>query len=415
MHHQLDKEEGSWKETANPEGQPLQSEGKEAGGHYEIWNIARGKPSTSSVHSATPGFLNDGIVRPAMGGTEPSLVLSGDSHHWQVNLLEDCEVDEVLVIFHESTRNLPQFCEIALLDGSHTIINSQSFSTYVGVIYWRNIGLAGIRFVLVRPTTSGGFFTSLQLSLEEVEVYGIHPSGMPLIPEKLIALVSGYVEKSEERAAELEGTLKRNLQNPYIEHFHLLFEECPQNFTHSHPKVTVHCLTKQPTYGDFFRFANVNLANRLVIITNGDILFTDSLRHVPLQLPLIKKKRQALILSRWAFNCGDFQGSEIEHRCWSGFRSYDTFLLRPKIPASLYQNMTHVMNRMKAEHLAARVLKRYLVLKNTCLDLVTLHNHCSSIRNWKTGDRDLDFLDSEKSILFTPRTLNVSAATLALT
>lgn len=238
--------------------------------------------------------------------------------------------------------------------------------------------------------------------------------------EPLTVITTGYLPHNATRANELSQVLRRNLRNPYITSIHVFTQNCtaeagPTSITH--PKLTRECVGQQPEYLHLFQYANENLFRQLVVITNSDISFTDSLRHVALELPS-SKKRVGMILSRWAFNCPEPDGlavSEFEHRCWANFKSYDSFVYRPKIPRAVYLNMTYVMNRMAAEHMTARLLKRYLDLGNPCLDIVTMHNHCSSIREWKSGTKENDYLSSfsGKTLRFLTRNLkNVSDAEL---
>jgi len=371
--------------------------------YAEIWNIARNKPTSAFRVSVPSALLNDGIVRPTSGdGSVPSLNLQG---WWQVDLKVESYVDEVLVLFHRSANNVQHPVSIRLLNSGNDELRAAEFATAVGVVYWKNLDLEGVRFVQVRPTEQGS-----SLPLEEVEVYGIQARA-PQAKNPLNLIITGYLPNNVVRQVELSETLRRNLRNPYIEQIHVISENCsPEAPTSiSHPKLTRTCVDHQPKYSELFRYANDNMARQLVVVTNGDIVFTDSLRHIGLELPY-NKKRVGMILSRWAFNCPEpveLEVTEFAHRCWTNFRSYDTFVYRPKIPRTIIGNMTHVMNRMYSEHQTGRLLKHYLSLDNPCLDIVTLHNHCSGIREWKVGTKENDYLPdfTGRSLRFVTRNL----------
>lgn len=196
---------------------------------------------------------------------------------------------------------------------------------------------------------------------------------------------------------------------------------------YDHPKVIVTCMHTQPTYKAFFTLANREYAGKIVILSNGDMSFTDSLRHLPLDFeppslssspsPLQRRLPKAMILSRWSANCENLVVFEHEHRCWSDYLSYDSFVFQPPISEELVNQMDYVMNRKKAEHHTAKILQEELDLYNPCLDLVSLHEHCSDVREWKTGDDQFDIIEAAINTiprLFPARVLNVALDHLTL-
>ena len=115
--------------------------------------------------------------------------------------------------------------------------------------------------------------------------------------------------------------LKRNLENPAIDHVHLLLERVAPPL--EHPRLVVRAAECRPSYEDFFVWAN-EVSNGdidLSIICNSDIYFDSS---VAAAMQLLNERR-CIALARW-----DQRGSEFRLRDRND--SQDSWIFRGKIP-----------------------------------------------------------------------------------
>ena len=349
--------------------------------------VSNGKVSAHPRHF--PQKVNDGLTR-GHAGSYASVPLRGPNMYWEVDLQDDSTVNELVIMLHPmSARGDPvtntsdRNCSVSLLSANLTVIQTIHLWTTVGSIRWKQTQAVNhVRYVRIQAEGTGG------LPLEEVEVLGPLPPGnsqSEMIKEQVTLFVSYFQSKNPARREEIDYVLKRNLQNPHIKEVRVFIDWCNKTqVPFKHPKLVQVCWHGQPTYRDYFEQANEHAKGGLAIISNGDIVFTDTIRHFPVSIPVDSRKGH--VLARWPTNCPTFvKPSRQENPCWVNFASYDTFVFRPPVPESVTHNLTFVMNRMFAEHVTANALKTHLNLSNPCLDVVTMHYHCSNLREWKKG------------------------------
>jgi len=301
-------------------------------------------------------------------------------------------VEEILLVGRpEVTYQKRVDLTISLLGGNFSLINTQRISTCAGVVLWTGISAPGVRFVEI--LTEAGSFPIQEIEVSSSSSPNNAMAGVSSAPsgqEGFYLLISRYHETNAGRKGELDLVLERNLRNPHLEEVHILSETCgtlslPARAM-KNPKMFVHCLPHQPTYADFFHFANIHLRGKRVVLSNADIAFTASLGKLG-DHPL-SSERRVLILSRWALDCGEGRLDPRGNLCWTDYGSHDTFIFRAPLPPESFQDLEFPMNRYFAEHaVVARLVDTGFEVVNPCLDIISLHHHVSGLREWtKTGE-----------------------------
>jgi hypothetical protein len=119
-----------------------------------------------------------------------------------------------------------------------------------------------------------------------------------------------------ERYKEYLHCLAENIQNVYIDTIVLLVSDdsdCPLISN----KMIHRQLDKRPTYDDIFKICNEEYVDQVCIISNSDIIFDDTLKHITDKNILNK----FVALNRWDLN-GDGSLSKFRHNigdsqdCW---------------------------------------------------------------------------------------------------
>jgi hypothetical protein len=153
---------------------------------------------------------------------------------------------------------------------------------------------------------------------------------------------------------------------------------------------------KQPTYADFFRYANETLSGKVVLFSNADVVFDDSLGLV--EPGPLKRHEHGYILSvsppphdgvyKRVFHrecdntprcvVGNWQGGGSWGQTYAGC-SWDGYIFSP--PLSSKMNLSHIdviMNMNGAENLAGYQLEvgASISLHNPCYHVHAWHWHC---------------------------------------
>jgi hypothetical protein len=153
---------------------------------------------------------------------------------------------------------------------------------------------------------------------------------------------------------------------------------------------------KQPSYADFFRYANETLLNRVVLFSNADVVFDETLGLI--DLAAVRRQEYGYVLSvRSPPHGGEYlrvfhRECDNTNRCavgsWQGGGSWgqkyggcswDSYIFAP--PLSSKMDLPHVniiMNLNAAEYLAGYQLevRANLSLYNPCYHVHAWHWHC---------------------------------------
>jgi len=203
------------------------------------------------------------------------------------------------------------------------------------------------------------------------------------------------------RINEVIEVMRRNLNNPFIEAVHVLYEiDNPRDDlkkTDAADKLDAKLVTvrvmRQPNYFRLFGYVNAVLERgSIAIVSNSDIYFDHSLRHLKYGHPENKTEwRSVMALSRTRSpDCGkepDF--GNIYDLCSTYIGSHDAFVFAPPVPDFVLQNSHHVQNRLGAENVIIYAFgwspgyRNHV--SNPCKRVRAFHLHCTMERHWHPG------------------------------
>jgi hypothetical protein len=254
------------------------------------------------------------------------------------------------------------------------------------------------------------------------------PSFSPLVVRGLVLLTSTFVPRTHpsEHFKEIYAAIATNLLNKFIVEVHLLTEsDCLIVKAHLEEQVLqisdglairesmdskLTCTStkhgRQPSYADLFRYANVTLAGKMVLLSSADVVFDETLGLIDPHH--IMRHEHAYILSvmppphngqyKKVFN----QECDASPRCavgaWQGGgswgqgpgsgNSWDSYVFAPPLsPRMDLSHINHTLTFPGAKNLAAFQLEVYgnLTLYNPCFHVHAYHWHCLG---GKMHDRD---------------------------
>jgi hypothetical protein len=236
---------------------------------------------------------------------------------------------------------------------------------------------------------------------------------------KLRLLTTAFVPRGDtsEHVNEIFAAIEMNLLNDLIDEVHILTESsCPElaramRKWASRMPDTVRILVKmdqklvcammrsgkQPTYRDFFLYLNTSISDGLVLFSNADVVFDETLHRLEPD-KIIGKKLGFVLSVRPPPLDGTYKavfGKDCKNtmRCtvgrWGGGgnwgqgpgsgTSWDAYVLAPPLPANM--DLDHIkvkMNLYGAENLAAYQLQANggIELYNSCEHIYAFHWHC---------------------------------------
>jgi len=238
------------------------------------------------------------------------------------------------------------------------------------------------------------------------------PSGFPGVT----LLTSAFVphKGTSYHVNEVFAAVEHNCMNPLINEVHLLtesdctelmlfFEAVPRRLS-SGPfdhvgiiKRKLRCanVPKQPTYADFFDYANTTLSSAIVVLSNGDIVFDHSL--ILIDAEKLRRARHGYVLSVLPPPAGGEYSKEFHSECrntprcvvgaWDGGNwgqqfaggSWDAYIFAPPLRSSIdLSRLNIIMNLKGAENRAGYQLEVNggLTLYNPCKHVHAYHWHC---------------------------------------
>lgn len=222
-----------------------------------------------------------------------------------------------------------------------------------------------------------------------------------------------------ERQWEYLECLQRNLSHPAVRSV-LLLVEGPASYHHFLENVVrrgtlqtaasfrpqdmqkllpiLYSPPRQPVYTDLFRLANQFLPGQLTMVCNADIhlsarnftvtdvekVFADYERRLPVSAgpPLHSSvtRKLALALTRHEMDNALVEAAPLI----TDYRgSHDAFVLRPPVPMSFLDSVSHQQNCYQAENIVIHELRCHgYEVFNPCLDLRVVHRHAADMRQW---------------------------------
>jgi hypothetical protein len=236
----------------------------------------------------------------------------------------------------------------------------------------------------------------------------------------MVLLTSAFLPPSwtkvTEHVFEIYAAVNTNLLNKFFVEVHILTESSCADLKHAlilhankmpdaydiirHMDRKLTCRSTddrtQPSYADFFRYANQTLSGRIVLFSNADVVFDDTLGLVE-PGPLRRHEHGYVLSVRPPPHGGAYQ--RVFHRecdntprCavgkWQGGGSWgqtfagcswDSYIFSPPLSSSM--NLTHIdiiMNMKGAENVAGYQLEvgAKINLHNPCFHVHAWHWHC---------------------------------------
>jgi len=172
-------------------------------------------------------------------------------------------------------------------------------------------------------------------------------------------------------------------------------------------KIQAHVFGQQPTYAQLFRYANYALVDRIVVLTNADVVFRNfqSLdagafygKHgVDPNFMLILAVRKPT--GKFAETCEDME--RVIDRCDNLAWSYDSYVFKSPITATARYDMLEeisphpiYMNDNAAEHrVGAFLLMSGIAVYQACLYNFTEHWHCNQKMHHAKGNYNVEPVD----------------------
>ncbi len=204
-------------------------------------------------------------------------------------------------------------------------------------------------------------------------------------------LVTYWNTKDLERRAEFERCFKENIANKYIGKIYVLYEKFDGNAPDFlvDPKIEIISWPGQPTYKDFFDFANEHLKDQVVIVANTDIFLDDTLSSIE----KLDFTRERLVLALTRYNVPEYKGRWRRH-----VRSMDTWIFKTPME---YKDARYLIGKPGCE---LAMLDEWIAIgynvSNPSLTIKTWHVHLNDARECRPGNRWLGV-----RYAFTPRSV----------
>lgn len=191
-------------------------------------------------------------------------------------------------------------------------------------------------------------------------------------------LTSLYNDKNPERAEEYRLALQLNLENPHVNHVHVLWDNCNgeiEHFTSPHEKLTVEMHDGRPSFQTLFEHCNAQETHKLWCVCNGDIVLTDDIH----KLQSINMNNKLLALTRWEFVSETDISVFHEHEQPNKY-SQDTWCFKSPVLVPSELELIH-MGEVACDSKLSDVYKHYQhSIHNPCVDIKTLHMHMQNSR-----------------------------------
>jgi len=190
----------------------------------------------------------------------------------------------------------------------------------------------------------------------------------------MILLTSYYPEKNKKRSEEIQYCLQKNIENIHISKIILLCEGVLAPINSG--KVEEILVNKRPTFSDFISVANIESEDKIKIIANSDIYFTETIQIANYSL----KYNEVYCLSRWEYREGNIFIK-------NNFKGQDSWIFKGGLPSSAGKFHLGIPG---CDNLFAGELKKLgRKILNPSLTIVSIHIHESDLR---TYNRSLDRL-----------------------
>lgn len=185
-----------------------------------------------------------------------------------------------------------------------------------------------------------------------------------------------YTDTNNARTSELRECLAKNLDNPIISEMHIFLEDCTAENAIKNStlllsnKITMIEIGRRILFKDIFSYANNFLKGKIVILSNADVYFDNTLN----------------MLSQYNFNnlliC--LTRTELSGRIETSGYSQDAWIFVPPIKEF---KCDWQMGKLACDsHLSYRANEAGIKLINPCKSIKVWHRHGSMIRHYSQED-----------------------------
>ena len=182
-----------------------------------------------------------------------------------------------------------------------------------------------------------------------------------------------------------------NLLSPVINKIHIFYEltKDPNDETlneiysyNETGKIIVNFITSRPSFFSLIEYANKNLKNKKIIISNGDILFDESIQKASFQ----SLKKSFFCLSRYNFynDIWDLDANYFTKSSKQYSASFDSWIF--STPITNFAAKEFIMGTIGCEKFVFNALLKGIELKNPCKEILCYHIHQSNLRNYVIKD-----------------------------
>jgi hypothetical protein len=208
---------------------------------------------------------------------------------------------------------------------------------------------------------------------------------------KVVLITQLYREENVSRHNEILAALTQNILNPYIDEIHLLQHD---TLVHLCEKVKIKShVESRLSFGGAIEYANqIDLKGSIVVMSNNDIVFDESLRwlHDPLVTRMLARF-ESFCLSRHEPPEQSVHG--IGTQCGPGYiGSHDVFIAHSPLPNHLASALKTVFfGQAGADARFIYEARRAgLVVSNPCKSIRAVHWHRSGKRSAALPEANLD-------------------------
>lgn len=182
-----------------------------------------------------------------------------------------------------------------------------------------------------------------------------------------------YISENSERQSEYDYCINKNLENQNISK--IIYFTNIENPKHQHEKIEFVFNKKRPTYKSFFEFFNLNYPNEIIIISNLDIFFDNTLDLLN-QMDLSKT---VLALTRYDLKNGEWVLYDENNVAQA---SQDTWIYKSPINVKRMLCDFNLGIPGCDNRIAFEFVKAGYIVNNNSLSLKTYHKHESNHRTW---------------------------------
>jgi hypothetical protein len=228
----------------------------------------------------------------------------------------------------------------------------------------------------------------------------VHFFGSVYATDNFVLITSLFNDKHPERAQEYITCLKKNLAHPLLKTVHVIYDTssdgCSEllrvrDYLEKQPNVVITYMSHRPSFGELFKIAADLYPNEIVLVSNGDIYFNETLAA----LKGLDFSNLFLAIGRWDIDIRDKMHMAVE-------TIYDKKTKKTTYKPSncsqdvwVFKSPAHVdcddinLGTPHCDHyMAYRLMASGYDVYNPMVTVQCCHQHASNIRDYPIGGTD---------------------------